>query len=99
MPSKSNLIFGIPWISTVAELVRVTSGFVYFIGFTSFLLGGKITGALAAASAPETDYSSASYAPLLWSTCTGKLSYRLIVFGVPWIADLAVSINVIAGFV
>jgi len=85
---------------TVALLACITSGLSYFIVFTAFPLGGKITGALAAASAPETDYSSASYAALVWEWSNGikGLSVVEIAFGTPWIADLAASINTIAGF-
>jgi hypothetical protein len=93
------LIFGLPWIADLATSIRLITGFVYFIVFTSFLLGRKTTGALNALSAPETDYSSASYALTVvinfgdWALSTGELC-----FGMPWIADLAASINVITGF-
>lgn len=62
------------WIAEAAASINVIAGFVYFMPFTSFLLGGKITGALDAMSAPETNYSSASYAPVVAMAGTVPLS-------------------------
>ena len=93
------LIFGLPWMADLATSISAITGFAYLIVFTSFPLRLKIAGALDSTSAPETDYSSASYALTVvinlgdWALSTGESC-----FGMPWIADLAASINVIAGF-
>jgi hypothetical protein len=89
--------FGLPWIADLAAAINVIAGFVYFIVFTSFLLGVKITGAISGTSDPEIDYSSDSYA--LTVTYSVVRSGGKPDFGMPWIADFAASINVIAGFV
>jgi hypothetical protein len=67
--------------------------------FTSFLLERMITATLAAASGPATDYSSASYALAVATNSVEGLSTGRADFGMLWIADLAASIDVIAGFV
>jgi hypothetical protein len=64
--------------------------------FVAFLLEGKITGALNALSAPEIYYSSASYAFAV--TKVGLESTVELIFGLPWIADLASRTSAIAGF-
>jgi hypothetical protein len=98
--STGPIFFGVPWIADLAVPINEITGFAYLIVFTSFHLAGKIAGALVAASAPETAYSSASYALTVVINFGGSAeSTGEACFGWPWIADLADAIKVIAAFV
>jgi hypothetical protein len=98
--STGPIFLGVPWIADLAIPICEIAGFKYLIVFTSFPLRLKITGALFAANAPATDYSSASYALTVVINFGGSAeSTGDACFGCPWIADLAGAIKVIAAFV